>query len=277
MTQLRPTRTECKNKPFPNHLPFCHFVFGCICLFVHTSILSLMSDILRTNADYAKKLKTILKLRAEPVAVKLIKEGDECPEGPKIPDSQISHCQAIFRAKKGECIRMPFESQSCHVGAAVLGMTETPAKVASGEFHAGVGIHDSADAAKRMIDDRILIPYKTSGEVVCPLEKADFVPDVVVIIDVVERIYWITSMMTASKGGRATFSTAPFQCACEDVVALPMVNDVPNVSLGCFGCRKKTDMAPDELACGIPYDLIPEYVSRLERYSEGALSKAKRD
>lgn len=238
-----------------------------------------MSQILNTNAEYAEKMKTILGLRAEPVAVKLIKEGDEYPEGPAVPDAPLSHCQAVFRARKGECLRVPYKMQGCHVGTSVLGMSETPDKVASGDFHAGVGIHDSSAAAKEMIDERAKIPYATAGEVVCPLKKADFVPDVVILVDIVERIYWITSMMTAEKGGRATFSTSPFQCACEDITALPMTSGSPNVSLGCFGCRKRTDMAPDELACGIPYKLIPGYIAHLEKYSgpEGAISKAKRD
>ncbi|MDR0309135.1 MAG: DUF169 domain-containing protein [Candidatus Methanoplasma sp.] len=236
-----------------------------------------MSEILNANTEYAKKLRSILQLRSEPVAVKLIREGAEYPEGPKMPESQMSHCQAVFRARGGECIKMPLDMHNCHVGAAVLGMTDTPNKVASGEFHAGVGIHDSVEASKNMIDDRILIPYKTSGEVVCPLKNADFVPDAVIIIDVPERIYWIVGLMTAEKGGRAVISTAPFQCACEDITAVPIVTGVPNISFGCFGCRKKTDMAKDELACGIPYGLIPGYVARLERYSQGPISKAKRD
>ena len=236
-----------------------------------------MTDILKTNADYAEKMKSILKLRAEPVAVKLIKEGEKYPNGPKVPSSQLSHCQAVFRAKKGECISMPLEMTNCHVGAAVLGMTETPEKVVSGEFHAGTGIHDSVGAAARTIKERVLIPYKTIGEVVCPLKNADFVPDAVVVIDIPERIYWIAAMMTAEKGGRAEFSTAPFQCACEDATAVPIVKGSPNISLGCFGCRKKTDMLADEMACGIPYALMDGYVSRLERYSEGPIAKAKRD
>jgi uncharacterized protein (DUF169 family) len=156
-------------------------------------------------------------------------------------------------------------------------MGETPAKVASGEFHAAIGIHDSAESAKNMIDERLIIPYRTDGEVVCPLQEADFIPDVVVMVDIPERIYWISSVITAEKGGRAEFSTSPFQCACEDVTAVPMISGSPNVSLGCFGCRKRTDMAPDELACGIPYGLMPEYISHLEGYSAGAMSKARRD
>jgi len=236
-----------------------------------------MTDILKTNAEYAEKMKSILKLRYEPVAVKLIKEGEKYPNGATIPAAQLSHCQAVFRAKKGECISIPFEMTNCHVGAAVLGMTETPEKVASGEFHAGTGIHDSVAAAARMIEERIVIPYKTVGEVVCPLKNADFVPDAVIIIDIPERVYWIVAMMSAEKGERAEFSTAPFQCACEDVTAFPIMSGSPNISLGCFGCRKKTDMLSDEMACGMPYGLINGYVSRLERYSEGPISKAKRD
>ncbi|MDR2698888.1 MAG: DUF169 domain-containing protein [Candidatus Methanoplasma sp.] len=235
-----------------------------------------MSETLETNAEYAGKMKSMLNLRSEPVAVKLIKEGCEYPPGPEMPEPQISHCQAVFRARKGGSFRLPFEKESCHVGAAVLGMTETPAKAASGEFHAGIGIHDSVEAAKRMMDERVMIPYRTIGETVCPLKDADFVPDVVIIIDTAERMYWIVSLMAGGKGGRASFSTAPFQCACEDVTAVPIVTGSPNVSLGCFGCRKKTDMAGDELACGIPYGLMPEYVSRLERYSKGPLVQAKR-
>jgi uncharacterized protein (DUF169 family) len=70
---------------------------------------------------------------------------------------------------------------------------------------------------------------------------------------------------------------APFQCACEDVAAVPIVTGSPNISLGCYGCRKRTDMAADELACGIPFGLIPGYISRLERYEQGPFTNAKRN
>lgn len=236
-----------------------------------------MSQILRTNRDYADKLRSVLDLRAEPVAVKIMKEGEEWPDCCKLPESQMSHCQAVFRARRGECLAMPVEKHNCHVGASALGMVQTPDKVASGEFHAGMGIHDSVAAAGKMISDRKIVPYASSGELVCPLKDADFVPDVVLIVDIPERIYWIVPLMTAEKGGRASFSTSPFQCACEDITAVPIVDGVPNISLGCFGCRKKTDMAKDELAAGIPYSLIQGYVEHLEKYGVGVLTKAKRD
>ena len=236
-----------------------------------------MSAVLEDNQRYAERLKTVLKLRHEPVACKLIKEGEQFPAGVARPEAQLTHCQAVFRAKEGECFALTAEDEGCHVGAAVLGMMATPDKVASGEFHGGMGMFDSVEAAKKMIDARYMVDYKTIGEVVCPLKKADFVPDVVVLVDIPERIYWIVPLSTADGGGRMAFSTSPFQCACEDVTAVPMVTGAPNVSLGCFGCRKKTDMAADELACGIPYSLVPGYVEHLRKYSSGVMAKAKRE
>lgn len=190
-----------------------------------------MADtILQKNKDYAEKLKTVLRLRYEPVAVKLVREGESLPDCCKRPEKQMSHCQAVFAAKAGACIAMTLEDESCHVGASALNMIATPEKVASGEFHAGMGMHDSVEAAGKMISDRMVVPFKVVGEAVCPLGEADFVPDVVEIVDIPERVYWIVPLETAEKGGRVQFSTSPFQCACEDVTAVPVCTAAPNIS-----------------------------------------------
>ena len=236
-----------------------------------------MSEILEKNREYAQVMKTVMRLRGEPVAVKLVAEGEEYPAGYTGPENQLSHCQAIFRAKGGESFKLPVKSENCMVGCSALGMVDTPEKVASGEFHAGIGMHDSAAAAGKMISDRVIVPGRNQGEVVCPLKDADFVPDVVTIADIPERVYWIVPLVTAEEGGRAQFSTSPFQCGCEDIVAMPICTGKPNISLGCFGCRKKTSMAADELAAGIPYAMIPGFVEHLRKYESGVMAKAKRD
>lgn len=236
-----------------------------------------MSEILDKNRSYAETMKRVLRLRGEPVAVRLVRKGEDFPKGYREPESQISHCQAIFRARNGESFKLPLSSENCMVGASALNMTETPAKVASGEFHANIGMHDSPAAAAKMISDRKVVPFESVGEVVCPLGEADFVPDVVTIEDIPERCYWVVPLSTAEQGGRAEFSTSPFQCACEDITAMPIVTGKPNISLGCFGCRKKTDMAADEMAVGVPYSMIPGFVEHLTRYETGVMTKAKRD
>ncbi len=229
------------------------------------------------NAEYAKKLKDILKLRYEPVAIKLVKKGEAYPGNFSEPEKQMSHCQAVFGAKNGMCLKMPLAMQMCNVGASTLGMMDTPEKVSNGEFHSGIGIHDSPAAAANMVGAAVKVPYATDGEVCCPLKDADFEPDVVAVVDIPERIYWFEGLLTHKDGGRVTYTTAPFQCACEDLTAVPIVTGKPNISIGCFGCRKKTDMASDEMAMGIPYKSLVSWMPDLEVYKDGVLTKAKRD
>ncbi len=229
------------------------------------------------NKVYAKKLKDNLMLRSEPVAIKLVRKGEAFPDGYQVPEKQMSHCQAVMSARNGNSYKMTVEAQMCHVGAATLGMVERPEKVISGEFHAGIGIHEGPEGAKNMIAAAVDVPFKSDGEIVCPLKDANFEPDVVAFIDIPERIYWFEAFMTRKVGGRVQYSTAPFQCACEDITAVPIVTGKPNISIGCFGCRKKTDMKPDEMAIGVPYSLIPEMSSISDIYKDGVFTKAKRD
>lgn len=236
-----------------------------------------MSGILDKNADMAKKMKDIIKLRSEPVAIKLIKKGEAFPAGYEVPEKQHSHCQAIMAARKGAKLAMPLSAQGCMVGASTLGMTEKGEKIKSGEFHAGIGIHKSPKEAAEMIATVTDIDYPTDGEVVCPLKDADFEPDVVAIVDVPERVYWFEALRLRNGGGRISYVTAPFQCACEDITAYPIMKGEPNISIGCFGCRKKTDMQSDEMAMGIPYKDIVAWMPDLEVYKDGVLTKAKRD
>ncbi len=236
-----------------------------------------MSEILSKNAEMAKKMKDIINLRSEPVAIKLIRKGEPFPAGYDVPEKQHSHCQAVMAARNGEKLCMPLSAQGCMIGASTLGMAEKDAKVRTGEFHSGIGIHRDPAAAAEMIATLTDIDYPTDGEIVCPLKDADFVPDVVAIIDIPERVYWFEALRLRNGGGRIQYVTAPFQCACEDITAYPIMKGEPNISIGCFGCRKRTDMASDEMAMGIPYKFIEAWMPDLETYKDGVLLKAKRD
>jgi uncharacterized protein (DUF169 family) len=231
---------------------------------------------LKKNAEHAKILKEILQLKYEPVAVKLVKENEKFPEGYPIPEKQMSYCQSVMQARHGNSFMMPPEAHVCNVGASSLGMMQKPEKVASGEFHFAMGMHDNVGAVKKMIDEGATVPYKTIGSVVCPLKDANFVPDVVVFVDIPERIYWFEPLCTADKGGRVTYVTAPFQAACVDITATPIITKEPNISIGCFGCRKRTDLKPEEMIIGIPGEMLEKMVTRLVRYKDEVLPKANR-
>lgn len=227
--------------------------------------------------DQSRKLVEALGLMHEPVAITLIKKGGPLPEGYSQPDKSIRHCQAIMRARKGELLVVPADKQACPVGASSLGIVPVPEKVVSGEFHHNMGMYGGQEAARETMSKR---PSLEEGSVeataVAPLSKAKLRPDVVVVSGMPEQVFWlIPAASTFSMGGRVTVSMAAVQAACADSTVVPYVEGRVNISLGCFGCRKTTDIGPEEMLVGIPGSKMEEIVAAVEKMKEGPIPKSR--
>ncbi len=229
------------------------------------------------NASMAERFKEILMLRYEPVAVKLLGIDEAKPEGFTEPEENMSHCQTIMNARMGERYYLSSKKHGCPVGASSLGLMVTPDKVRDGRFHHKIGMFDSDDSAKAMIDARLENPVRCSATLVSPLKDADFEPDVVIIADYPERLFWFIPAETYDKGGRVNFSTAAFQATCVDATLIPLIEGHINFSFGCYGCRKRTNIQKDEAIVGIPGKDLERLLNNLEAIAEKPMTKAKRD
>ena len=224
-------------------------------------------------AECSRKMVEILGLKYEPVAIKLIKKGEPLPEGYQEPDKRLRHCQSIMRAKKGECLLLPADKHACPVGASALGLMPIPDKVASGHFHHNMGMYRSEEAAKHTMDVRPrLEPGSLAATLVCPLSKVKVAPDVIVITGTPEQVYWLLPAATSyENGGRVTIEIAPVQGSCADSTIRPYLTGAPNASFGCVGCRKYTEIAPEEMFIGFPADKLESTLEALERLNEKAI------
>jgi uncharacterized protein (DUF169 family) len=228
------------------------------------------------NAKIADKLVKLLDLRHEPVAVKVIKKGEKIPEGFNEPEKNIRHCQSIMRARKGESFVIPAGKHACMVGASSLGLVPLPTKVKEGEFHSNIGMFDCCDAAANMICQRSEFEEEsTIATVVGPLKEFKTKPDVVILVDLPETLYWLIPAATYFEGGRQAFSTAAFQATCVDSTIIPITSGEMNMSLGCYGCRRSTDIENDEMIAGIPYNNLEKIIEALEKISDGPMQKAR--
>jgi uncharacterized protein (DUF169 family) len=48
-----------------------------------------------------------------------------------------------------------------------------------------------------------------------------------------------------------------------------------NISLGCFGCRKTTDIGPEEMLVGIPGSKMKEIVESVDKMKDGPIAKSR--
>jgi uncharacterized protein (DUF169 family) len=172
---------------------------------------------------------------------------------------------------------VPADKQACPVGGSALGMVPLPEKVKSGEFHHNMGMYESAEAACKTCASR---PSLETGSIiataVAPLSKATIAPDVVVVVGLPEQVFWIMpAASTFQEGGRVTVEMAAVQASCADSTIVPYLTGNINLSLGCFGCRKTTDIAPEELLVGIPASKLEKLVAAIEKMGAGAIPKSR--
>lgn len=232
---------------------------------------------MKDYSEAAAKIVDVLGIQSEPVAITLLKEGQDIPAEYAEPEKPIRHCQAIMRARKGESLVVPPSKQACKVGSSSLGLDPLPEKVASGEFHHNMGMYETPDAAIATLEER---PALETGSVIAvalsPLRDAKIEPDVVVITGKPEQIFWLVPAATTfSLGGRVTINVAAIQASCADSTVLPYLTGNVNISLGCFGCRKTTDIAPEDMLVGIPIMKLAEIVAALDKMKDGPIPKSR--
>lgn len=114
---------------------------------------------------------------------------------------------------------------------------------------------------------------------VFPLEKAEAVPDIVVVEDTVEKLMWLTlAYLHATGGERVSGTTAILQAVCADSTVIPYTQQRLNFGYGCYGCREATDIGPNETVAGFPASFLPAILEHLVFLSDKAMpaSRSKR-
>lgn len=226
--------------------------------------------------DLGKKMFSVLDMSSFPVGVRLLPEGVEYP-GQTERLTLHRYCQALMRARRGKNVTLDKEGISCPAAAAAFGFRPLPEAIRSGKALVGFGIVSDAAIGGKMLAN---MPRLHPGEIQClhlfPLDKADHMPDVIVVEDEVEKLMWIVlSYLHATGGQRVHSSTAVLQATCVDSTIIPFLEDRLNFGYGCYGCRDATDIETNETVIGFPAFLLPAIVKHLEYLSRKAIPNAR--
>ncbi len=153
---------------------------------------------------------------------------------------------------------MPPFKHSCPDGTSIFGMTGVPEKLATGEIYVLFHKVVNAEAAAKMVAERPVLPPKSKrATYVAPLAKTVREPEVVVFTGTPEQMMWLCMSMSYYSGHRHDFHASGFNSMCVEAVLLPLDNDEPNITFGCYGCRAATDIGEDMMFMGVPTHLLP--------------------
>ncbi|MBP2029455.1 uncharacterized protein (DUF169 family) [Methanohalophilus levihalophilus] len=209
----------------------------------------------------------LLKLKTSPIAVALVSDESEIPDDIERINGPLRHCQMVDKVRKeGKQFYSLVDDQQCKGGAAVMGMQEMPAKLASGETYYGLGRFENLESAKHTMEQVPTLPAgSTKGVIYGPLDKITFKPDVVLIIDTPKKAMQLSQALIHHSGGRVNASFAGIQSVCADGVVFPHKEQIVSATLGCGGSRKFANIGEDEMILGIPADKLPELAEAAEK------------
>ena len=223
----------------------------------------------RELAELQSSMMSSLGLRWQPVAVSLIEADEPLPDAP-IPSENLRFCQAMMAARRGASILMPPFRHSCPDGTSIFGMTGVPEKLATGEIYVLFHKVVNAEAAAKMVAERpVFPPNSRRATYVSPLAETVREPEVVVFTGTPEQMMWLCMSMSYYTGHRHDFHASGFNSMCVEAVLLPLENDEPNITFGCYGCRAASDIGEDMMFMGVPTRLLP-------MIAEGAAELAKK-
>ena len=76
-------------------------------------------------------------------------------------------------------------------------------------------------------------------------------------------------------GERRVGDTAVLQATCVDATIIPYLEQRLNFTLGCYGCREATDLAPSETVLGFPGRLIEPLLEALKHLRQRAIPRSR--
>lgn len=216
-----------------------------------------------------KELNELLGLKGSPVAVKLVENADEIPDGYKKMDEKKRHCEFVQDARlKGNKGYATSEEHLCKGGAGVMGIETLPESVATGSMYYKLGNFETAESALETVNAIPKARENNYASIYAPLESAEFDPDVVVLILTPKQALKVSQSLLRKKGGRISSDYSGIQSLCADAVTAVKERGIPNMTLGCNGSRKFAQIADEEVIIGLPPENLEDIVEALKVFKE---------
>ena len=228
-----------------------------------------MRDFQQISHDLVKRLS----LRYEPVGISLYKETDALPEGISFTEKDLkSYCQALILAGEGEILLLKKEQMGCKLGTSVLGFEkEMEAFLDDGVLEKyGVGLFETEEAsAETILKSTYLEKGKTRAAFIAPLSEFKHNPQVVVFTANSEQVMWLLYALNYEKGGQMNLPQSGGALGgCADITAMPMLEDISNITFLGLGCRLKSSIESCDLMLGSPGDqieIIHKHILEMEK------------
>jgi len=210
-----------------------------------------------------------LRLYTYPVAVKFIKSESEIPSNimrPSKNNEMIPLCRAFTWARRWKAhVAMTREDNACITSSCILKWYDPeevpPEEVVKGTTRSGYRIDIEAEKRVRNLWDRYIDKNMDKvkdhmGFIVSPLNETIIIPDSILIYGDPNQIMHIIHSISYEGKILVESYFAGYSETCNKGVLIPYITGKPQVVLPGTGDRRLSFTTENEMAIGIPGDLI---------------------
>jgi uncharacterized protein (DUF169 family) len=227
-------------------------------------IISYKEEFLMLQKELGQKLKEILKLKREPVAIKW---SSEEPTNIAREEKSSRFCVKLEKAMNGEIFYSTSEDELCMGGGRYSGLKdekEFPEKMRSGAFLIPRGVYESIPAVQRSWKNNLCVPSDIFKAIIfAPLRNAEFIPDVVLVLGNAKQGMELLHANAYDSGSHGLGAdSGPI---CSSMAATPYITGKVTYGFADVGSRRYMDLEPEEVMVSIPFNELGRIVSNLER------------
>lgn len=223
-------------------------------------------------SEWTRGMEKFLRLKTFPVGLKLLEDPEELTRNRWLRRSpeKLTLCQFITIVRTFDWTvggtADDLVPPSC---ATILGLAPVPDWVADGTMRTVVWLEKKEDAAEC---ERVIqrIPYgKYKAFTMAPTAYDPFIPDIVLLYGNPAQMSILINAIQFDKYERMVFYSVG-ETSCSDVIGRCFVDQVPALSIPCYGERRFGHAADDELAIGLPVQECARILTNLETlYNRG--------
>ena len=221
---------------------------------------------------YGTELEMWLRMRAHPIAVKMLKSKDEVPDDAMIPTRDWGHkyslCQSFAKSQRnGWTVAMFKEDMWCFEPVVGLGLVEKTPHFLEGHHRYPDSVRD-LKAASNWCKNMPHFDYGTyKGIVSAPINTCSFIPDVIVM--------HVNGMMTSQLlivqcwiDGMDLNCQLSGHAACVYATVPPILKKQCNVAIPCKGDRRLAAAQDDEILFSLPPEMLPDFIEGINFLQE---------
>jgi len=210
-----------------------------------------------------EKLKEILKLEREPVAIKWSVRD---PRDINKEEEKSRFCTKLYKAMQGEVFYATAEEEECMGGLRYAGLKnpkEFPKNMRSGSFLVPAGVYKSIPAVQRSWTNNVAVEPEIFQTIIfSPLLKAEFEPDVIFLVLNSKQAMMILHANAYDSGSHGLGAdSGPI---CSSMAAAPYLTGKVTYGFGDIGSRRNMDISADEAMVSIPATDLKRIVTNLE-------------